>query len=60
MTPDFVAALVQDRIFILLALALVTLPFWSSAIFKCFNWQGAVAEMQEAGLSPAAPFAAAA
>lgn len=57
MTPDFIAAMVSARWFALLAVALLTLPYWSSAIFKTIHWQSGVAEMRAARLSPAPLFA---
>lgn len=58
MMPSFIAAIVGAQWFVLLAVAMLTLPYWSSALIKIVDWRSAVVEMRAARLSPAPLFAA--
>lgn len=53
MTPVPIATLLADRRFAILAASLLTLPYWTSALAKLADWNGAVAEAAHFGLRPA-------
>jgi transmembrane protein len=58
MTPGPIAKLLVDRRFAACAATLLTLPFWTSALAKIANWNGAVGEAAHFGLHPAILIAA--
>ncbi|MBB5986696.1 DoxX family protein [Sphingobium lignivorans] len=53
MTPAPIATLLTDRRFAILAAALLTSPYWTSALAKLLDWNSAVAEAAHFGLQPA-------
>ena len=52
--PAFVACLLGDNRFAVLAATLLTLPYWTSGIAKLFDLGGALGEARHFGLEPAA------
>jgi transmembrane protein len=53
MTPALIARLLADRRFTVVAATLLTLPYWTSALAKIADWNGAVGEAAHFGLQPA-------
>jgi transmembrane protein len=58
MTPRPIAKLLADRRFAVCATTLLTLPYWTSALAKIADWNGAVGEAAHFGLQPATMIAA--
>ena len=53
MAPRLIVRLLDSDRFALLAIGLLTLPFWSSGIAKLFDLPAALAEARHFGLEPA-------
>ncbi|MBY0532461.1 MAG: DoxX family protein [Xanthobacteraceae bacterium] len=54
--PRIIARLLDWPAFAITARAVLTFPFWASGFSKLFDFGAGVAEMQQYGLEPAAPF----
>ncbi|SNS31544.1 DoxX protein [Sphingomonas laterariae] len=52
MTPQSIARLLQERRFATGAIALLTLPYWSSGLAKLADLPGALGEARHFGLEP--------
>ncbi len=52
-TPRAIGELLRSQWFGLAARAVLTLPYWTSGVFKLFDLPGAVAEAEGLGLHPA-------
>ena len=59
MTPNWVAATLQSRSFLLLARIVLTTPFWGAGIQHLVQYQTIPGEMAHFGLTPALPYAVA-
>jgi transmembrane protein len=59
MTPNWVAATLQSRSFLLLARIVLTTPFWGAGIQHLVQYQTIPGEMAHFGLNPALPYAVA-
>ena len=57
MTPNWVAATLESRLFLLLARIVLTTPFWGAGIQHLVQYQTIPGEMAHFGLSPAMPYA---
>jgi len=57
MTPNWVAATLQSRSFLLLARIVLTTPFWGAGIQHLVQYQTIPGEMAHFGLNPALPYA---
>ncbi|GGF65737.1 hypothetical protein GCM10007301_26810 [Azorhizobium oxalatiphilum] len=57
MTPSFIAAILESRIFFVFARIVLTFVFWGAALGKIADYPGALAEMAHFGLNPPAVWA---
>ncbi len=57
MTPNWVAATLESRAFLLLARIVLTTPFWGAGVQHLVQYQTIPGEMAHFGLTPALPYA---